>query len=163
MPAKWRQYNLNGGVLEGLDEMGCVNCLAEVLTTQGEHYLHNVNGAHSSLFLHSRACSRHVCYQRPLISLKELFIHKLILKQSLDRHDSSHEFVFCLQVNHSCVSNPTHKPHHHIPLFLFMAIPCFPEHLAQTVKQNLFTTDSSNTEWHTFSLETWLGQPWHGN
>lgn len=151
----------------------CVKCLAEALTTgrplspQCEWMVHMAGSLSLHIrdcsFKHHTQCSRHLRCQLPLMSLKELPIHKLILEQSLDRHDTCHDFVFCLQVNYSCVSDPTHQPLHHIPGFLFRATRCFPEHPAQGVKQSPFTIDSSNTEWHTFSLETRLEQPWHVN
>lgn len=170
LPAKWRKYNLKHGVA-GLNFYR----VCEVLGRGTDHRTATVstmwvNGAHGRqpfpsykrLFIQIIIPRVPGC-QFPLMSLKELPIHKLILEQSLDRHDTCHDFVFCLQVNYSCVSDPTHQPLHHIPGFLFRATRCFPEHPAQGVKQSPFTIDSSNTEWHTFSLETRLEQPWHVN
>lgn len=133
-----------------MNETVGVKCWAEALTAEWPLSPQR----QGSLFLFSNShtlCSRHMCCQLPLRSLGELFIQKWTLKQSLDRHDTCHDFIFGLQVNYACLSDPTHPPHHHIPVFLFRATPCFPEHLAQSVKQSLFSVDSSDTEWHTVS------------
>lgn len=65
-------------------------------------------------------------------------------------------YIFCLKVSYSRVSYSTHQPHSSVllsaPLFLE------PQHQAWNY---ICSWDSSNTEWHTSFLDTWLKQPWH--
>lgn len=91
-----------------------------------------------------------LCSQLPLISLNELFIHKFILNQFLDFHDTCHGFVFSVSVNCSRVSYPTNPSRCHISPFLFITTCCSPNHPTQSMTRSQFTVGISATGWNIF-------------
>lgn len=86
---------------------------------------------HGCTFLHSivhSSKSSHTVFQAPysqlpLMSLNELFIHKFILKQFLECHDTCHDFVFSVSESITRVPVTQH------PSLLPYSRPCSSSHL----------------------------------
>jgi len=167
MPAEWRKHHLNGGVLGRLTEITCeiLGTWAQRLNTiitvwmaysgvQYETYttVHGRPPLHSTIhpFKHSHTMFQELCPQLPLISFNELFIHKFILNQFLDFHDTCHGFAFSVSITCSCVSSPTNQPHCHISVFLFITTCFSPKHPTQSMTWSLFTVVLSAIGWHIF-------------